>query len=175
MSRALSRHPSPPNLQPLPRGSPVLHPHPSQGAESVSRQGGVGTSLCHLAGGSICLCTVELGLPFRVWLSLAGTTQALQTVVATVHVTIQAVGYLGLSAPSARSQAPHAAPAWGWCPLALLPSPFSLESLVCADLGSHRVLTHHFLAYILNLENWLEGTGSRIGLEEVRQLARGTF
>lgn len=122
MSHALSRYPSPPNLQPLPRGSPLLHPHPSQGAESVSRQGG--------AGGSICLCTVELGLPFRVWLSLAGTTQALQTVVATVHVTIQAVGYLGLSAPSARSQAPHAAPAWGWCPLALLPSPFSLESLV---------------------------------------------
>ena len=98
----------------------------SQGAESVSCQGGVGTSLCHLAGGSTCLCTAELGLLPRVWLSLAGPTQAVQTVAATVHVTIQAVGYLGLSAPSARSQAPHGAPAWGWCPLALLPS-FSLR------------------------------------------------
>ena len=39
-------------------------------------------------------------MAFRVWLSLVGTTQTLQTVVATVHVTIQAVGYLGLSAPS---------------------------------------------------------------------------
>lgn len=47
MPRALSRHPSPPNLQPLPRGSPLLHPRASQGAESVSCQGGVGTSLCH--------------------------------------------------------------------------------------------------------------------------------
>lgn len=43
------------------------------------------------------------------------------------------------------------------------------------DLGSHLVLTHHFLPYILNLENWLEGIGRRKGLEEVRQLARGTF
>lgn len=43
------------------------------------------------------------------------------------------------------------------------------------DLGSHQVLTHHFLPYILNLENWLEGIGRRKGLEEVRQLARGTF
>lgn len=175
-SRALSRHPSPPSLQPPPRGSPLLHPRPSQGAESVSCQGGVGTSLCHLAGGSTCPCTVELGLLLRVWLSLAGTTQAVQTVATTVHVTIQAAGYLGLSAPSAHSQAPHGAPTWGWCRLALLPSPFSLRkpglSMTCEATGS---LTHHFLAYMLNLENWLEGTGSRKGLEELRQLARGTF
>lgn len=113
MPRALSRHPSPPNLQPLPRGSPLLHPSASQGAESASCQGGVGTSLCHPPGGSTCPCTVESEVPFYVWLSLAGTMQALQTVVAAVHVTIQAVGYLGLSALSARSQALHGAPALG--------------------------------------------------------------
>lgn len=68
---------------------------------------------------------MELGVLFYVWLSLAGTVQTLQTVVPTVHVAIQAVGYLGLSAPSARSQALHGAPAWGWYPLAPLPSPLS--------------------------------------------------
>lgn len=68
---------------------------------------------------------MESEVPFYVWLSLAGTVQALQVVVATVPVTIQAVRYLGLSTLSARSQALHGAPAWGWYPLAPLPSPLS--------------------------------------------------
>lgn len=70
-------------------------------------------------------------------------------------------------------------PAWSPCLGLVPPCPFAIffpeKAWSEHDLRSHQILTHHFLAYILNLENWLEGTGSRKGLEEVRQLARGTF
>lgn len=68
-------------------------------------------------------------------------------------------------------------PAWSPCLGLVPPCPFAIffpeKAWSEHDLRSHQILTHHFLAYILNLENWLEGTGSRKGLEEVRQLAKG--
>lgn len=64
---------------------------------------------------------------------------------------------------------------WASTPLPLCHLLFPEKAWSEHDLGSHRVLTHHFLPYILNLENWLEGVGRRKGLEAVRRLARGTF
>ena len=157
MPRALSRHPSPPNLQPLPRGSPLLHPSASQGAESVSCQGGVGTSLCHPPGGSTCPCRhCRLSWPQYMSPSRQSGTLASQLF---LHVPKPCMEPL----------------LWASTPLPLCHLLFPEKAWSEHDLGSHRVLTHHFLPYILNLENWLEGVGRRKGLEAVRRLARGTF
>lgn len=80
-----------PSTQPTAASSGELPLPPSLvlGAGSVPCWRWVGASVCRPPDGPTCLGTAGSGPPSRVWLSLAGTVQASQTLVAAVRVTRQ--------------------------------------------------------------------------------------